>query len=372
MKIQLSILSALIAGCAAVTNSAIDLSVDIPVKSKLGNDILSKARRVNDAQEEQFTWQNDYSIRFFSCHTLHLFGGEEEGGGQEEGANPVGNQHLVKFKLCPTSSTTCEKCKNGGEYVVKMREFLEVYLQTKEELEQAQCEAVEENCNCDYYYGDDEACLSKCYNAAGLDFCVEDEEFNVEDYLECAEAEFSNDAYYASRYFIGPVCSSNHKNIHFGLFKDQSCSVATDTSTYKKYNYGAVLPYSEKSLVSHECISCKEVDENQNQYYNNNNNYYEAAEPIELCQQLYMQSAKCEDKMNGNNNPDVGSCTYIRKIIPALEAVYKRNGRGGKTATVFAWIFFLTTIAASAGLLYFFKLSKRKNVDLSDNGGQFM
>jgi len=364
MKFQLAIFSALIACCAAknpVDMSAVDLRVDIPANSKLGNDILSKARRVNENAEEQFTWLNNYSIRFNSCHTIHSFGGDgaEE---QEEGSNPVGDQHLVKFKLCP-SNTDCSKCKKGGEYVVKMSEFLEVYLETKRELEEAQCATVEDNCVCNYDDGDDDACMAQCYEDAGLDFCVEDEEFDANEYIECAAAEFNNEQYYASSFYIGPVCSSNGNGINMGLFKDASCTIATDNGTYKTYSEtSTALPYSQKSLVDKDCISCKEVDENA--YYNQ---YEEAAEPIELCQQLYMQSAKCENKMSGKSYPDTGSCQYINNVIKQLERVYSSNGRGGNTATVFAWIFFITTIAASAGLFYFFNLSKRTNVDLSSN-----
>jgi len=372
MKFQLAIFSALIACCAAkstVDMSAVDLSVDIPANSKLGSDILSKARRVNENEEEQYTWQNDYSIRFHSCHTLHLFGGDgaEE---QEEGSNPVGNQHLVKFKLCP-SNTDCSQCKKGGEYVVKMREFLEVYLETKKELEEAQCATVEENCVCDYYDGDDDACMAQCYADAGLDFCVEDEDFDVADYLECAPAPFYVEDTFER--YIGPYCSTNGNGIQLGVFNDL-CVTRVDDDVYSNNMYGVELPYSQSSLVNRDCISCKEVDENEDNNQNNNN-YYEAADPIELCQQLYMESAKCEKKMSGKSDPDTGSCQYINRVIPSLERLYKNGGSGlagvagGNGATILAWIFFVTTVAASAGLFYFFNLSKRTNVDLSSNGG---
>lgn len=373
MKIQAAILLALAVGCSAI--KTLDLSADIPADSKLGNSLLSKARRVNQAQEEDFTWLNGYSIRFNSCHTIHLFGGGEEQA-QEEGANPVGNQHLVNFKLCPSDSE-CDKCKYGGQYVVEMREFLEVYLETKQQLQEAQCEAVAETCNCNYYNGDDEACEAKCYSDAGLDYCVEDENgFEVEDYRECAEAEFSNNAYYASTYYIGPVCGNSGTAVYMGVFKDITCSIAGGSGVYEKYNYGSSLPYSSKSIVDNDCISCKEVDENANNNYynnNNNNNYYEAAEPIELCQELYMRSAKCENQMVGKSYPDSGSCTYINQILPALENVYNKNGKSGsKFSTAMAWIFFITTLVASAGLYHFYVIAKRKSVNLQSSGGNML
>lgn len=370
MRIQTVILSALAAYCSAT--KTLDLSGDIPAESKLGSQLLSKARQLNQGEEIDYTWLNKWSIRFHSCHTIHLFGGGEEEQRQEEGGSPVGNQHLVKFKLCPSDSE-CDKCKNGGEYVVQMRQFLEIYLETKQELQENQCKAVEENCNCNYYNGDDEACQAKCYADAGLDFCGEDEnEFEVDKFVECAEAEFSNNAYYASTYFIGPVCASSGSAVNMGVFKDMSCSTPAGSGVYEKYNYGASLPFSSKSIVDNSCVSCKEYDEDENNN-NNNNNYYEAAEPIELCQNLYMQSAKCENQMQGKTYPDSGSCTYINKIIPALENVYEKDGKTGSPwSTAFAWIFLVTTLVASAGFYHFYVIAKRKTVNLQDNGGSMI
>jgi len=368
MKFQLAALFATAASCTA--SQALDLNNDIAADSLLGRKLLAKARGLEDAVD--YTWLNKYSIRFNSCHTIHLFGsqGEEQ---QEEGeSNPVGNQQLVNFKLCPDSSE-CDKCKNGGEYVVQMREFLEVYSQAKAELEEAQCEAVEENCNCDYYYGDDEACAAKCYADAGLDFCGEEEDFELEQYIECIEAEFSDDAYYASTYFVGPTCTNEGTSINLQVFKDNKCTVATDNSVYAKYMFdengaGMSLPYASKSIVDSDCISCKVVDENA--YYNDNNNYYEAEDPIELCMMLYSQSAKCENEMSGKSYADIGSCTYINKILPALESAYENSGmKGNGGVTFLAWLFFITTLAASGGVYYFYTAAKRNNVGLSGSEG---
>lgn len=305
-----------------------------------------------------------FNMKFQSCHSIHSWGGEAGGGGQEDGV-AHGSQHLVNFALCPAGQ---KSCSGGGEYVVELREFVEAYTEAKKESQEAQCEAVQENCNCNYY-NDDDVCLAKCYETAGLDFCVEDENaFEVEEYLECRETEFTNNYYQA--YYIGPVCSSNGKSIHLQLFTDQSCSIPAKSGTYEKYNYNAALPYSKQSLVSNDLVSCKQENNNNNNNNNNGNYYYEEPEVVEMCEQLYEESAKCEKNLKYKNSAyrDTGSCDYIQKILPALERVYHKNGGGG-AATGFAIFFGLSTVAASAAAYYFFSKVERTTVDLAAQEG---
>lgn len=349
---------------------------DIASESKAGSKLLSKSRRVNDAQEEDFTWMTKYSIKFGSCHTIPSYGGEGQGGGEEEGGTPDGFQTLVKYHLCPTTSSgdSCHNCGSGGSYVAELREFVEAYTETMEEINQAKCEAVEENCNCQYY-DDNEACLNKCYKKAGLaDECIDDgNDFDVAEYMECREAEFGNN-YYGTAFYIGPVC--NGKSIHLKLFTDASCTSVAPKGTYEKYNYNAALPYSSKSLVSDNCVSCQEVEEANDDGNNNNNNnnnngddkYYEAPDPIEFCEELYEQSAKCEKNLKAKASAyrDTGSCTYINNVLPALEKVHNR--KGGGAAPALATTFALTTIGASAAAYYFYTKVERTSVDLASKG----
>jgi len=386
MKIGFVVLSALAATCAA--NNTNNLSVGIPADSKLGNNILSKARLLEDEDEsedsgdgEDYSWVADYSIKFKSCHSINEF--DAEGGGEDEGTTPARVQHLVSFNLCP-NEFSCNSCKQGGEYVVELRDFVEQYIEIKKELIEAQCESVEENCNCDYYNGDDDdACLADCYSQAGLDDCIEDD-FEVDKYMECEEAEFSNDAYYASTYYIGPVCAKGGSAVYLNLFKDASCSIAADSGAYETNMYGASLPYSKdskQSIIDNECITCEapaeeeEEDEDEDGdegdgderklYYNE---YYQQKEAIESCGEIYEKSGKCEKKMKGKEDQDILTCNYIHKVLPALEKVYKRGGLGSVT-TFFMWVFLLTTLGACAGAYYFYTISERSNVNLNGNGG---
>ena len=299
---------------------------------------------------------------------INAYGGE--GADREEGGSPFGTQLLVDFSLCPSGSSTCS---GGGEYITELRDFVETYTQAKEEIQEQKCANVEENCNCEYYYGDDEACMSQCYAKAGYDFCGEQEnqnEFDVNEYMECREAEFGN---YYNQYYIGPVCSSNGKAIHLKLFTDARCTTAAPSGTYEKYNYNYALPYSKASLISNDRLSCKDEEEqnnNQNANQYGYNKYYQQPEPTEFCQELYEQSAKCETnlKYKSSGYSDTSSCQYIHKILPALQNVHSSNGGGG-AATFFAVFFALTTFGACAAAYYFYNKVTRTTVDLSAQEG---
>jgi len=373
MKIILAILSTLATTYAA--NNAVDLSVDIPAESKLGNRILSKARRVEEGDEEDFTWVAGYAIKFKSCHSVDVFGGE----GAEESNSPVGVQHLVRFQLCPNDNS-CKSCSKAGEYVIKLRDFVENYVNMKKELSEAACDAVENNCNCEYYYGDDDSCLAACYAEAGLDDCVEDEdedEFEVEKYMECEEAEFSNDAYYSSTYYIGPICAKGGSAVYLDVFKDPSCSASAESGSYESYN-GKSLPYSKDSrvsIVNGDCISCQAAAENDDEdedddQQNNNKYYYQTKEASETCTQIYEESGKCEKRLKGKTSEvNNESCNYIYNRLPALERVYKRGG-GSSITTFFMWFFIVTTLGACAGAYYFYTVGQRSNIKLGNSGSR--
>lgn len=348
MKLALSFLTALVASASA--------QEDIKANSRLGSNLLSKARRVNAAYEEDLTWVSDYSIKFEKCFSIH---GRVEEGNQNDGGADYGVDHLVKFKLCP--SNACGSCSGGAEYVVDMMEFVTAYTEVQDEIKEANCEAVEESCYCN---GDDDQdnCMSACYATAGLDYCGDDDEFDVAEYMECREAEFGN---YYNAYYIGPVCTGS--KIFLKLYSDAQCTTAAANGVYEQYNYNAALPYSKKSVVGTDCLSCLEAAEANDD--GNGNNYY-SYEPSEFCTELYEESAKCEKKLKAKSKDyrDTGSCDYINNILPSLESVYKRGGSGG-ASTAFAWIFFVSTLGASGAAYHFYTQVQRSSVGLSSKDG---
>jgi len=356
--------------------ASVDIGSDISGESKIGKSLLSKARKLENADDAEvdMSWIARYSIKFHSCHTIDAFGGEENGG-QEEGQSPVGDKHLVHFQLCPTKSCSAGSSKKKnycGDYVIELREFVESFAEFKEEEKEQECEAAMEaceyyNCNVD----DDEACENKCLASKGFDYCIEDEneeEFDLGEFLECREAEFGNNNNNNNNnnnalYYMGPYCSNSGSSIHLGVFTDSSCSIQAKSNVYETYNYGATLPYSKDSIVDNKCHSCMEVDDNDDD--NGNDQYYDA-ELIQLCEENYEQSAKCETNVADldENTKNEFSCTYINSVIPAMENVHFRQGKSGAAATAFAWIFFFSTIGAAAFAYTLHQKVQRASVQL--------
>merc|ERR1719359_374834 len=258
-----------------------------------------------------------------------------------------------------------------------MTEFLQAYSQAKEEELEQQCEAIENTCYCNNN-NNEEYCLNQCYEEAGLSACIEvegQERFELEKYVECANMEAQNDNN-QNQYnnnqnngqnnynynnnnngemelFVGPYCASDGKSIHLGLFYNEGCSTKADLSLYEKANWGQPLPYSAKNepIIPHgECMSCEQVDEDQNNYnYNNQND----KESIELCQQSYEEAAKCETGMD-IYYADSSGCEFIKTTLPRLHAASTGGMSGGSTSTALAWVFGITTglFGAYAYFLY--------------------
>lgn len=205
----------------------------------------------------------------------------------------------------------------------------------------------------------------------GYDYCIEDEneeEFDAAEYIEeCREAEFNNDDDANNpAYYIGAYCGADGDAIFLGIFTDATCSVRDYGDVYEDYNYGATLPYSEESLVDHGCHSCKEVDDNDDADDANNG---EDPDIIELCEEAYELSAKCETNVAAKNEytKDERSCTYINSILPSLVSVHNGKRTGG-SATAFAWVFLISTVAIGAYAFTLYSKLNDKTIDLSKGG----
>jgi len=350
---------------------------DVPVDSALGQRMLAKATVVEPArhlnEERDVTFIAKYSLRYLGCASLIQIAEE---GNQDGGM--LRTQHLVRFALCPSGS--CSTCKNGGEYVVNMLEFVDAYTEAKLNEKEYTCEMIRENCYCDNA-NDDEVCENQCYTNEGHDECIEyegEEEFEIQRYLECQEMEMNNNNnnnnYQA--YYVGPYCASDGKSIKLGVFYDETCTAKAENGleAYKTNNYGVALPFSDVSIIaSGECMDCKAVDENANNNNNNNNNngngyyYQEELEVTELCEQSYEMAARCEEKMEISYK-DTSGCDYINNILPRLESASRSISTGeseGKAAKAFAGVFAFTTVLFAAYAYFLYRKIKRGSVDLS-------
>lgn len=198
-----------------------------------------------------------------------------------------------------------------------------------------------------------QVCENQCLASAGLSAqCAGQDngnnnnnngqqQFDLQEALECRRLEINNNNNNNNQnnnngqqqqnveYFVGPYCSTNGKNILLGVFMDETCSYAAPSGTYEKYHYGASLPYAKSSLISHDCISCKdtaEEEENNNAEEGdaNNANYQNNANQAtvkEVCQALYEPAGKCEtnlkaDSTTGLYYKNTRACQFIQGLNP--------------------------------------------------------
>jgi len=383
----------------AIANT--QMSGDIKATSKLGQDIISKARKLNDAEaNEDFEpiWVADYSIKFQGCH--HISQWNEEADGEED--VKVQTKRLVRFRLCPTDSCTTDSgsgCSSSyGEYVIDMNMYLEAYMQSVQAYWEYECEKlVDENgdCACENA-NDDEKCQWDCFVEKGVEeYCADDNpydddenqaeqlEFELEQYMECANIDFPEDENNNNRklaeeeleYFVGPYCAKQGGAIHLGLFMDDQCTVFADeeggVETFYKLG-GIALPYSSENLIDMDCLSCKEpVEEDEN---NDGNDAEDEDEVTEMCEQIYASSGKCEEGIEGiissaggqaNNN----ACNYMEGIkIIRLDGKVSAGGVGGgsKTASIFIGIFAVAFVLLAAYTYYLKTKVDRASINLAE------
>mmetsp|Transcript_17886 Transcript_17886/g.29300 ORF Transcript_17886/g.29300 Transcript_17886/m.29300 type:complete len:395 (+) Transcript_17886:41-1225(+) len=384
--------AALLTATAAVASGkSVEVPMnDIAVNSKLGGNIMSKARRLdgNANNGEAGAWVAKYSIVFQRCAVSNEYFAFE--GENQDRNNWQQQQKLVHFKLCPSSNTS--SCNNGANYAVPMEDFVEMYIQSMMTAQEYNCEITKQNCYCENA-NDDEACENQCYYTAGFDYCIENQNnnnnnqayvFELEQAQRCGRMEVDVDedtlSYWlqqngaTSSYnmyggnnqgqmglFIGPTCSSNGKSIFLDVFTDEWCSIKAPKGAFAKFSYGQELPYSKTSLIDSKPISCKEPQDANQQ---NQNDYQDEDEVVEVCERIYETAAKCEEKLPSGTTyyPNTYGCTLIKSL--------KAPGKAGKGSAAKIWVSILAILAVGgAGAAYYFhEKSKRSNVALVEEG----
>lgn len=304
------------------------------VNSSLGRELLSKSRNLDG--EVDYSWMLDYSMKFARCHTVTQYGAVDGEDGNENGG--TWQQTLVKYKLCP--SNECGYGCSGGEYLTDMKDFVDLYTENEMTAKELACETTRENCVCND--DDEDTCMNTCYEAAEQDYCVETdddgEEFNVQEYLECAVLENQNGNDNGSVYYVGPKCSENGQRINLGVFMDEFCTVAGPSAIYASYT-GDTLPYAEESIVAENCVGCTVSGDD------------DAADELSgFCTDSYMSAVKCENNMN-IYNPITNGCDYIHSIYLRDDSY---NPVGHTWTLIAAWVFLSSTciLAVVAGKMH--------------------
>lgn len=366
---------------------------NVKADSPLGMSLLSKARKLEEDEEIDFTWVSDFSIKFQGCH--HVSQWNEEADGEEDVR--IETKRLVRFRLCPANECSPDKaggCDSGyGDYIIDMNTFLESYYQALEDYNEYRCEYTAQVL-CDCEDGDDkgddfdeELCEYDCYVEHGIeDTCAdrnpyeddeqeEEEEFNLADYVECQQAKFENDnrrklEQEEIEYFIGPYCAEQGGAIFLGLFTDDTCTTFADEdggSSAYSYMAGKSLPYADESLISMDCISCKEPED----FNEDGNDAEDEDEVIEMCEQIYEQSGKCEQGLEATgyvNEANNNACNYIAgiKVVRKDGIITQVGSKANKTASIFIGIFVVAFVLLAAYVYYLKTKLDRASINLSD------
>jgi len=374
MKLAIALLSSTLGIATAATRP----KASITAGSTVGQKVLSKARRLEQDENEEidYTWVADMSLKFQGCY--HTQQWNEEANDEED--LRITTQRLVRFRLCPTDTCTMESpsgCSSGyGDYVISMDQYLEAYFEAVEQDQEYNCEYEKQygDCaNCENA-DDEEICEYDCYMAKGMEYCVdnnpyqddeqeeeEDQFENLREFAECQQLDIKDDNrrrldQEEVEYFVGAYCSESGSSIHLGVFTDDTCSQFADeyggSNTYMQLTYGKSLPYSDTTMIGTECMSCKEP---QDADQNNNNDQEDEDEVKESCEQLYEAAGKCEYGLD-IQYPNNYGCNFMEgiKIVRKNGTIVSGPGSKSTTASVFVGLF-AASFVLLGGYAYYLK-----------------
>jgi len=391
------------------------------------NKLVSHAkviRGLNDAQEEQEADIHSYKVVFEKCQFVKAYSDDLAA---ENSGTVLATQRFVIFKLCPVNADSCSY--NYGEYLVDMDSFLQYTVEYKQEEQEMMCEMCDENCQA--YYDDaaeaeeeeededeDEDDRRRKLAARArfsrkldvdCDTCVESCEkiANMEDnnyvdatyFINCQQLVEEGDDQQAL--YAGPMCGSQGSKIKIGVFTDEDCmflNANLDVEDYLANEDGYALKLSHALLKTtydnSDPIQCEQVDEDEEE---EEQDYYEyvAPETREVCTNLYMEAAKCEETHGFENGVDkyynayenqVNNEELVCEYIYSLKSgTYSQDGEivvggspsysPGETSTTggqkFALTFFIlgtVGLAVYAAMLHS-QLTQGGKADLSTQGG---
>ncbi len=177
-------------------------------------------------------------------------------------------------------------------------------------------------------------------------------QFDLQEWLECRESEAYDS--YGNALFVGPKCSESGEQINLGVFKDQYCTVEYSSEIFAKWYGGYKLPYQDENIVAENCVKCSRLQNNNNNNAYYNNNY----EMVEMCEEIYPASLKCEENVADKiYYPVTAGCEFI-KHIKLYEKDYKPVSAAA--STFFAVVFGLSTIFLAGVAANLYRLNSRK------------
>jgi len=285
--------------------------------------LVRSSRRVEEAEEEaeeeeqdEYAFLGNYNLKLIGCKTELEQPLVNEQGEYEYSA--------VLVRLCPATDTcdsaSTDGCSAGyGDMLVGLQTFVEVYMEEIKE-EQEEDDA-----------GDDMFEMEKFAKC---------EEYNPDENADDA----NQGAWENYQFFVGPTCSDDGLNLKLDVFTDEYCSQKSEVE-FETLSNGWQLPYSETGLVSTNCNSCVQ--------YNDDGE----AEIKELCQKSYEEAAtKCEEGMEYYSyyGQNVAGCETIAEMFP------KASGNGGK---IFGWIVLAAVVVGLGGYVMWWRKKKSATVE---------
>jgi len=291
------------------------------ISSSAARKLVRSARRVEDAEEEQeedeWAFLGNYNVKVIGCKQTLEQPIMNEQGEYEYSA--------VLLRLCPASdgcdSSVTEGCSSGyGDILVGLSTYVEAYFDDMEDEE-----------------GDD---------ANG------DDNFEVDKFAKCEEynpdenADDANQGAWENyQFYVGPTCADDGLSLKLDLFTDEYCSQKSEVE-FATISNGWTLPYSEGGLVSTNCASCTETNDDGE------------TEIKEMCQKSYEDAAlKCEEGMEfyGYYGQNVAGCETIAEMFPK-----SKGGNGGK---IFGWVVLAAVVVGLGGYVMWWRKKKSTTIE---------
>jgi len=287
--------------------------------------LVQNARPTSNSQlgrrleEEEYQVDiSSYSLKFEQCQFVKAY--DDELAENDESSTVLATKRFVIFRLCP--SDECDSCSyNFGEYIVDLEEYLEATVQYQQEMQEEMCNACQECGNWEQneendqqdqdgrrrlqqnYDVDCDSCYDECMKIENME---ENGYIDATEFLDC-QMIYDPEDDGKNALYAGPMCASGGSKIKIGVFYDEECNLPDsdkDVDDYLMDGDGASMKLSHallKTVYSSDCVSCLMPQEEEENDDNNNNGEEEEPEVLEMCEQLYEASAKCE-KTNGFDN----------------------------------------------------------------------
>jgi hypothetical protein len=277
--------------------------------NKAQSKVLKAARRVEEADEGEYAYLAQYTLKLIGCKTGQTVINPESGEYE---------YNAVVFRLCPTESG-CDNDKTSGcaagygDFVVGLNTYVDAYFEDQ------------------------------------ADNMQWDDQFQVDEYAACKEYEVEDNGdqdEYATQYYIGPTCADDGADVKLAVFEDEACTYVSETA-FETISNGWTLPYSTGGIVSTQCADC---------YYMNENGEYGIRE---MCETVYSQAAaSCETEMGSYSQygQNVQGCEYITELMPLKSS-------GSSAGKVFGWIVFVCVIGGAVGYTMWWRKSKSRVVE---------